>query len=58
MNDLKVTVDYREKASGLTDLLKNSGALVEIAKLSYGDYIISNLFQRSHKCVCSGFDRG
>jgi len=41
MNDLKITVDYREKASGLTDLLKRSGALVEIAKLSYGDYIIN-----------------
>ena len=38
MNDLKITVDYRETASGLTDLLKNSDALVEIAKLSYGDY--------------------
>jgi len=41
MNDLKITVDYREKVSGLTDLLKSSGALVEIAKLSYGDYIIN-----------------
>ena len=42
MNDLKITVDYRETASGLTDLLKNSGAFVEIAKLSYGDYIIND----------------
>jgi len=42
MNDLKITVDYRETASGLTDLLKNSDALVEIAKLSYGDYIIND----------------
>jgi len=42
MNDLKITVDYRETTSGLTDLLKNSGALVEIAKLSYGDYIIND----------------
>jgi Fanconi anemia group M protein len=42
MNDLKITVDYREIASGLTDLLKNSGALVKIAKLSYGDYIIND----------------
>ena len=41
MNDLKITVDYRETASGLTDLLKNSDALVEIAKLSYGDYFIN-----------------
>jgi ERCC4-type nuclease len=43
MNDLKITVDYRETASGLADLLKNSGTLVEIAKLSYGDYIINEL---------------
>jgi DNA excision repair protein ERCC-4 len=42
MNDLKITVDYRETASGITDLLKNNGALVEIAKLSYGDYIIND----------------
>lgn len=41
MNDLKITVDYRETASGLIDLLKNSDALVEIAKLSCGDYIIN-----------------
>ena len=42
MNDSKITVDYRETASGLTDLLKNSDALVEITKLSYGDYIIND----------------
>ena len=42
MNDLKITVDYRETASGITDLLKNNGSLVEIAKLSYGDYIIND----------------
>jgi DNA excision repair protein ERCC-4 len=42
MNDSKITVDYRETASGLTVLLKNSGALVEIAKLPYGDYIIND----------------
>ena len=42
MNDLKITVDYRETASGLTDLLKNSGVLVKIEKLSYGDYITNN----------------
>lgn len=42
MHNLKITVDYRETASGLTDLLKDSSTLVEIAKLSYGDYIINN----------------
>jgi ERCC4-type nuclease len=28
MTDFKITVDYREVASGLTELLKNSGVLV------------------------------
>ena len=42
MNDLKITIDYRETVSGITDLLKSSGALVKIAKLSYGDYIIND----------------
>ena len=40
--DLKIIIDYRETASGLTDLLKNSDALLKIAKLSYGDYIIND----------------
>jgi DNA excision repair protein ERCC-4 len=42
VNNLKITVDYREKSSGLNDLLKNCGAFIKIAKLSYGDYIISD----------------
>ena len=42
MNNLKITVNYREKPSGLHDLLENCGTFVEIAKLSYGDYIINN----------------
>ena len=42
MNDFTITVDYREKPSGLHDLLKNCGASVEIAKLSHGDYIIND----------------
>ena len=32
MNNLKITVDYREKSSGLIDLLKNYGVFVEIAE--------------------------
>ena len=51
MNYLKITVDYRETASGLTDLLKNSGALVEIAKLSYGDYIINDTITVERKAA-------
>jgi DNA excision repair protein ERCC-4 len=42
MNKLKITIDYREKSSGLNDLLEHSGAFVEITKLSYGDYIIND----------------
>jgi DNA excision repair protein ERCC-4 len=49
MNKLKITIDYREAASGLSDLLKDSGALVEIEKLSYGDYIINDMITIERK---------
>ena len=39
---MKITADYREKASGLIDLFIKEGISVEIKKVSYGDYIISN----------------
>jgi DNA excision repair protein ERCC-4 len=39
---LKITVDYREKASGLIDLLKNEDIIIEVKKVSCGDYIINN----------------
>ena len=39
---MKITVDYREKASGLIDLFIREGISVEIKKVHYGDYIISN----------------
>jgi DNA excision repair protein ERCC-4 len=42
MHNPKITVDYREKSSGVHDLLINCGALVKITKLSYGDYIIND----------------
>jgi ERCC4-type nuclease len=38
---LKIIVDYREKASGLMDLLKNEGCFIEVKKVSHGDYIIN-----------------
>ena len=38
---MKIIVDYREKSSGLIDLLKNEGAFVDVKKVSYGDYIIN-----------------
>jgi DNA excision repair protein ERCC-4 len=49
MNDFKITVDYREETSGLSDLLRDSGALVEIEKLSYGDYIINDMITIERK---------
>ena len=40
---LKIIVDYREKASGLIDLLKNEGCFIEVKKVSHGDYIITDI---------------
>lgn len=37
---MKIVVDYREKASGLIDLLKNENIHIQIRKISHGDYII------------------
>jgi len=39
---MKVTVDYREKASGIIDLLRCDGVQVEVRKVPYGDYVINN----------------
>ena len=39
---MKITADYREKASGLIDLLKQEGIAVEVKKIPYGDYIIND----------------
>lgn len=39
---MKITADYREKASGLIDLLKNEDIFIEVKKVPYGDYIINN----------------
>jgi len=39
---LKITVDYREEASGLIDLLKNEDISIEVKKVPYGDYIIND----------------
>ena len=38
---MKITVDYREKPSGIIDLLQTEEALVEVDKVPYGDYIIN-----------------
>jgi len=42
MNDLKITADYREKSSGLIDLLKDRGVVVELKSIPCGDYIIND----------------
>jgi len=39
---MKISVDYREKASGLIDLLKKEDVEVEIKKISHGDYLIND----------------
>lgn len=39
---MNITVDYREKASGLIDLLKTENVSIEVKKVLYGDYIINN----------------
>jgi len=39
---LNIIVDYREKASGIIDLLKERNINIEVKKVSHGDYIINN----------------
>jgi DNA excision repair protein ERCC-4 len=37
----RIVVDEREKNSGIPELLKNAGAVIDFAQLNVGDYIIS-----------------
>lgn len=39
---MKITVDYRERASGIIDLLSGAGVHIEVGKVLYGDYIIND----------------
>lgn len=39
---MKIVVDYREKASGIIDLLSAAGVHVEVGKVIYGDYVINS----------------
>ena len=41
MPAVRIVVDERERNSGISDLLKKAGAIVDIAQLSVGDYIVS-----------------
>ena len=42
MPTVRIVVDERERNSGITDLLKKAGAIVDIAQLPVGDYIVSS----------------
>ena len=39
---MKIRIDYREKVSGLVDLLKTEDVNIEVKKVPYGDYIIND----------------
>jgi DNA excision repair protein ERCC-4 len=39
---VRIVVDERERNSGIPDLLKKAGAIVDIAQLPVGDYIVSS----------------
>jgi DNA excision repair protein ERCC-4 len=38
---VRIVVDEREKSSGIPELLKNAGAVIDFAQLKVGDYIVS-----------------
>ena len=42
MPTVRIVVDERERNIGITDLLKKAGAIVDIAQLPVGDYIVSS----------------
>ncbi len=39
---MKVTADYRERPSGIIDLMIQAGIDVTIDKMTYGDYIVND----------------
>jgi DNA excision repair protein ERCC-4 len=39
---LRITVDYRERASGLLELIREQDVFVEVKPLPFGDYIIND----------------
>jgi len=46
---MKVIVDYREKASGIIDLLSCEDIQVEVRKVPYGDYVINDAITMERK---------
>jgi len=39
---MKISVDHRERASGLLELLRKNNVIIEVQQLPFGDYIINN----------------
>lgn len=39
---MKISVDHREKASGILELLKREGLFIEVVQLPFGDYVIND----------------
>ncbi|TLY11449.1 MAG: heavy metal resistance protein CzcA, partial [Thaumarchaeota archaeon] len=37
----RIVVDGREKSSGIPDLLRKAGAVIDFAQLKVGDYVVS-----------------
>lgn len=46
---MKIIADYREKSSGLIDLLENSGVDLQIQKISCGDYLVNDFLTIERK---------
>jgi len=46
---MRITVDYREKGSGIVGLLWKEEVAVEVKKLSYGDYLINDAITMERK---------
>jgi DNA excision repair protein ERCC-4 len=46
---MKITVDYREQASGLIDLLRCKDVQIDVRKVSYGDYVINDAITMERK---------
>ncbi|MGI0012837.1 MAG: ERCC4 domain-containing protein, partial [Nitrososphaera sp.] len=42
MPAIRIAVDERERSSGIPELLKRAGALIDFAMLPVGDYIVSH----------------
>ena len=39
---MKISLDHRERASGLLELLRKENVFIEVQQLPFGDYIIND----------------